>query len=178
MYIFSIISGERKDTYFFDNEIQQWNEGPQMSNARGYHGCGSFYIENKMVLIVAGHWDNKNGNGNSVEFLVPSDDEPEWITGKISLLFVLAFMLHIIFIFLGPVLPGMSSYLGHKIVSDSNTVYYVNTVDNFILKLECPSEIAQIASCEWILMDQKLSISRSQSLAFLVDDELTECSET
>ena len=64
--------------------MQQWNSGPQMANARAYHGCGSFYFDNKLVLIVAGNWA-EDANGNSVEFLVPSDDEPEWIPGKTSL---------------------------------------------------------------------------------------------
>ena len=64
--------------------------------------------------------------------------------------------------------------LGHEIVSDGNTVYYVNTLSNVILKLECPYDLA---SCRWNKMDQKLSNPRMDALAFLVDDELTECSE-
>ena len=63
---------------------------------------------------------------------------------------------------------------GHEIVSDGNTVYYVNTKSNVILKLECSCDLE---SCGWTEMEQKLSNPRSYSLAFLVDDELTDCSE-
>ena len=53
-----------------------------MAIARGYHGCGSFNLESNLVLIVAG--SSESANQKSVEFLVPSDDEPEWISGKKS----------------------------------------------------------------------------------------------
>ena len=52
-----------------------------MAKTRYYHGCGKFTMENKLVLIVAG--DNYP-NYKSVEFLVPSDNEPKWIAGKKS----------------------------------------------------------------------------------------------
>ena len=72
-------------------------------------------------------------------------------------------------------MPDDTLHFGDKIVSDGNTVYYVNTLTNFILKMECQSDL--LASCGWTRMEQKLSDTRFCSLAFLVDDELTECSE-
>ena len=77
-------------------------------------------------------------------------------------------------ILLGPELLDSYNILGHEMVSDGNTVYYVNTYSNVILKLDCLSDLA---SCAWTKMKQTLKYPRTQSLAFLVPDELTECSE-
>ena len=69
-------NGPRKDTYFFKNDLQQWEKGPQMAISRYFHGCGSFYLKSKLVLIVAG-----GQTVNSVEFLLPNETEPKWIAG-------------------------------------------------------------------------------------------------
>ena len=141
-----------------------------MAKTRRFHGCGSFNLENELVFIVAG--DLTTLNSKSVEFLIPSDTEPEWMSGNKS--YVHPCIYDIIFIFSGPNLPENYSGGSHEIVSDGNTVYYVNTNSNVILKLECPNGLD---SCSWTEMDQKLINPRFQSLAFLVDDDLTECSE-
>ena len=78
--IILIFSSFQRDTFYFDNNLQQWKKGPLMAKARGSHGCGSFLVENKLVLIVAG--SQSSDFQTSVEFLVPSDNEPKWITGK------------------------------------------------------------------------------------------------
>ena len=75
----SIYSVVLSETYFFDNEVQQWNNGPQMAIPRYNHGCGYFNLENKLVLIVAGNGDTTYSK--SVEFLDLSDAEPSWIAG-------------------------------------------------------------------------------------------------
>ena len=75
--------------------------------------------------------------------------------------------------FLGPELPENYHRFGHEIVSNGETVYYVNTVDKVILKLDCPTDLK---SCKWTILEQKLESSRQRALAFIVPDELTECS--
>ena len=72
------VGANQKDTFFFKNDLQQWEKGPQMAKTRYRHGCGSFYLKNKLVLIVA---SDKSGDERSVEFLLPNEIEPKWIAG-------------------------------------------------------------------------------------------------
>ena len=144
-----------------------------MIKSRHRHGCGAFALQSKLVIIVAGD-RSSSINKKSVEFLSINDIEPKWIAGKKSF-FKLLKLWPIFFMFLGPDLPGSYDGDSHKIVSDGETVYYVNTKSNVILRLDCPSDLS---SCKWTTLEQKLSFPRSSSLAFLVPDELTECSET
>ena len=78
-----ISSGYQGETYFFQNDLKQWKEGPQMIKSRGYHGCGSFDLEDQQVLIVVG--DYRSSNRRSVEFLMPNEAEPKWIAGRIPI---------------------------------------------------------------------------------------------
>ena len=66
-------------------------------------------------------------------------------------------------------------FAGHEMASDGKNAFYLNTYDNVILKLDCPTDIA---SCKWVQLQQTLSMYREWALAFLVPDDLTKCTKT
>ena len=47
-----------------------------MINQRNYHACGSFYLGETQVLVVAG-----GAGGTKVEFLLPNESNPKWVAG-------------------------------------------------------------------------------------------------
>ena len=57
--------------------------------------------------------------------------------------------------------------------SDGETLFYANTYNLNILRLDCQTNLA---SCAWTELEQKRSIVKYSALALLVPDHLTECS--
>ena len=72
----------------------------------------------------------------------------------------------------GPSLPDFYYDGAHELVSNGETLFYINTYDNVFLRMECES----INSCMWIEMEQKLQIPRYGAVAKLIPDHLAECS--
>ena len=71
----------------------------------------------------------------------------------------------------GPSLPDFYYDDAHQLVSNGETLFYINTYDNVFLKMECES----INSCMWIEMEQKLQIPRFGAVAKLIPDHLADC---
>ena len=72
-------------TSFFDIESQQWTEGPKMNQRKRQHGCATFELQGRPIVIVAGGYNNHDDNNDylkSVEFL-DSEDRSRWIQGII-----------------------------------------------------------------------------------------------
>ena len=69
-------------------------------------------------------------------------------------------------------MPDDYSNSGHQLVSNGDTVYYINTEDNIFLELKCSGSIQD---CDWIKMDQKLEFPRSNAVATLIPDHLATC---
>ena len=74
----------------------------------------------------------------------------------------------------GPDLPDTYDKTSHELVSNGKTIFYVNSYNRVILRLDCPTDLA---SCKWTTLEQKLSISRHQALSLMVPDELVKCSK-
>ena len=72
----------------------------------------------------------------------------------------------------GPSLPDFYYDDAHQLVSNGETLFYINTEDNVFLRMDCES----INSCMWIEMEQKLHIPRFGAVAKLIPDHLAECS--
>ena len=72
----------------------------------------------------------------------------------------------------GPSLPDFYYDDAHQLVSNGETLFYINTEDNVFLRMECE----WINSCMWIEMEQKLQIPRFGAVAKLIPDHLAECS--
>ena len=51
-----------------------WTPGPEMSDDKAYHGCGSFYLNDALVMMVV---DN-----TGTDFLI---NNSTWITGNLSI---------------------------------------------------------------------------------------------
>ena len=74
-------------------------------------------------------------------------------------------------VFLGPRLPEQFDY-DDKIISNDDSLYFVNTNSNLFLKLDCTEDL----TCKWNKMEQKLEVPRANGVAVLIPDELTDCS--
>ena len=61
---------------------------------------------------------------------------------------------------------------GHQLVSNGDSLFYINTNENIILQLQCHH---LLQNCYWITMEQKLEIPRKYAVVSLVPDELVEC---
>ena len=72
---------------------------------------------------------------------------------------------------IGPSLPDFYYDDAHQLVSNGETLFYINTKDNVFLRMDCE----WINSCMWIEMEQKLQIPRFGAVAKLIPDHLAEC---
>ena len=116
-----------------------------MIEARGSHGCSSFWLNGNQILVVSPGYTN----GQTVEFLVLSQENPQWISG--------------------PSLPAEYPTSGHKMVSNGDNLFYINTDDNVILQLICE------LNCQWTKLASKLERPRKDAFVTLIPDHLTDC---
>ena len=72
----------------------------------------------------------------------------------------------------GPSLPDDYDGTGHQLVSNGDSLFYINTNENIFLQLQCHH---LLQNCYWITMEQKLEIPRKYAVVSLVPDELVEC---
>ena len=68
-----------KDTYFVDIHNWKWTKGPQMEEARGYHGCEVFMHNNHNYALVSG---GEYPYLSSTEILDLDSGLMEWTKGK------------------------------------------------------------------------------------------------
>ena len=72
----------------------------------------------------------------------------------------------------GPALPeesvGMRS---HNIVSNENSLYYINTLSNTFLKLVCSETIED---CDWQQLEQTLKHPRGGAVALMLPDDMVD----
>ena len=113
-----------------------------MPTGRRGHPCAALKMNNTKVIVIADRSRSKR-----VDFLIQN----EWISG--------------------PSLPDFYSDGAHQLVSNGETLFYINTEDNVFLRMDCES----INSCMWIEMEQKLRIPRFGAVAKLIPDHLAEC---
>ena len=139
------------ETWYFNTIKNTWTPGPSMVYSRVYHACAAVQIHGTKVLMVAGNTYGEDSN--AVEILI--ENSSSWIPG--------------------PSLPNTYlDFLGHKLVSNGEALYYLNTVTNLIFHLECES----IDSCKWVELEQKLDMGpRQEAIAVFIDDDLADCYE-
>ena len=87
---------------------------------------------------------------------------------KSKSLFQLIFALNLILI-LGPSLPDDYDYRGHKMVSNGDTLFYINTFRNVFLQLTCDESLED---CHWKTLASKLQIPRYFAFVTLIPDYL------
>ena len=76
----------------------------------------------------------------------------------------------------GPELPGFDfdvDRYGQEMVSNGDNLFYINTISNIFLKLECFS----LVDCYWATMEQKLTETRERAVVSLIPNSFyTNCS--
>ena len=140
-----------KDTWYFSINNETWARGPDMDEARWWHACSSFVFNTTVYAIVAGGFEGSK----TVEFLDLSLEIPKWIPG--------------------PNLDFLDSYVykvGHQLVSNGETLFYISTTDNLFFYLECDT----IEECQWIQLNRQFENVRAYAIVALVPDTLTDCS--
>ena len=127
-----------------------WRAGPDMSQERKSHGCSSFWLDGDQIAVVSPGYPNE---GKSVEFLNLQQEPLQWISG--------------------PDLTDEYNYSGSALVSNGETLFYVNTINNVFLQLLCEGSLE---SCQWNTLASHLQYSRFGSFVTLIPDSLANCS--
>ncbi len=148
------------DTFFFNTENEIWRAGPQLKNNRYWHSCGRIRknSQSQDFSIIVGGGITEDGNGwlflSSVEILDLGANE--WRKG-----------------------PNLPFGITHaQMVEDPNggvvlvggESYHTDYLDT-LYQLPHGGEEAV-----WIKMEQKLKIGRNSHVAFLVPDDVVDCS--
>ena len=121
-----------------------------MSQERYQHGCSSFWLNGTQIVVVP---PGRPNGGKSVEFLNLQQKPPQWISG--------------------PDLPGEYEPKGSELVSNGETLFYVDTIENVFLQLICE---ASLEDCHWKTLASHLQYSRLGSFVTLIPDSLANCS--
>ena len=138
-------------TFYFDTENNEWVAGPKLLTGRSYHSCGKLRENNESSLfsvIVAGGYNTVHIL--SVEIL--DSGASEWRMG-----FNLA-----VGIWAASMVEDKMG--GVLLIGGNNKSLPLNTL------YRLPH-----ANSDWILLPQKLKVSRSFATAFLVPDEIANC---
>jgi len=139
------------DVNILDVQAEKWTSGPNLNNGRSEFSCAKIKVSqsvNTEAVIAVGGW---NGDYmNTVEVLTLEDSN--WKTG--------------------PALPIRIA--GAQIVSDSNGGVILVGGATPYGPLNTLYKLPHLDG-EWELLPQKLTTPRGQHIAFLMDDELTDC---
>jgi hypothetical protein len=143
-------------TYYFTFGEESWTLGPELKNKRRYHSCGKIRRNKEseeMSIIVAGGVDGSSLLP-SVEIL--DDGSNEWQTG--------------------PELPfGIDN---SQMVEDQNGgVVLIGGLSSSILHLDTLYQLPHGGQdAMWIKMEQKMKTGRLWHTAFMVPDNIVDCS--
>jgi hypothetical protein len=146
---------ESSSTYLFNTENEIWTEGPELKIERAYHSCGrirKISHSQDFSIIVAGGYDGFSMS--SVEIFDLGANE--WREG--------------------PDLPFGIAYA--QMVEDPNGgVVLVGGRSNSKRHLDTFYQLPHGGTdAVWTKMEQKLKVGRNAHAAFLVPDDITECS--
>ncbi len=145
-------------TFFYDGLSNSWIAGPVLNVPRCCSGCAVVKWLNpstnqrERVVVVAGGW-NGTDRSDVVELLFIDDISTGWIAG--------------------PSLPLSANHPTLIEFQDSVVLIggYGGVDGKHLYQLNSPTE-------KWIEMKQTLKERRSDSIAFLIPDELTDCNES
>jgi hypothetical protein len=143
-------------TFYFTFGEESWTEGPELKKKRSYHSCGKIRRNKEsqeMSIIVAGGHD-VSSRLSSVEIL--DEGSNEWQTG--------------------PELPfGIE---GSQMVEDQNGgVVLIGGWSSSILNFDTLFQLPHGGhDAVWTKMEQKMQTGRRLHTAFLVPDNIVDCS--
>ena len=131
--------------------LNGWSPGPEMIQERYDHGCSSFWLNENQIAVVS---PGTKYRGQSVEFLILQQENPQWISG--------------------PDLPDGYEPSGGELVSNGDTLFYINTIENVFLQLICEESWED---CQWKILASHLRYgSRYGTFLTLIPDSLADCS--
>jgi hypothetical protein len=143
-------------TFYFTFGEASWTEGPELKNKRRYHSCGKIRRNKEsqeMSIIVAGGYDGSS-RLSSVEIL--HEGSNKWQTG--------------------PKLPfGID---GSQMVEDQNGgVVLIGGYSPSVGTLDTLYQLPHGGQdAVWTKMEQKMKTGRAWQTAFLVPDNIVDCS--
>ncbi len=144
-------------TFYFTFGVESWTEGPELKNKRHYHSCGRIRRNREsleMSIIVAGGYEGGSSILSSVEILDVGSNE--WQTG--------------------PELPfGIDE---SQMVEDQNGgVVLIGGVSQSVYSLDTLFHLPHGGQdAVWTKMKQKMKTGRFGHTAFMVPDNIVDCS--
>ncbi len=148
------ISGK---TFHFTFGEESWTDGPELKNKRGYHSCGKIRRNKEsqeMSIIVAGGYAGGSSILSSVEIL--DEGSNEWQTG--------------------PELP-FKIYRSHMVEDQNGGVVMIGGESSSVANLDTLYQLPHGGQdAVWTKMEQKMDTGRSDHTAFLVPDNIVDCS--
>jgi hypothetical protein len=157
------IGGNQKNPYFsgktfyFTFGEESWTEGPELKNKRRYHSCGKIRRNKdsqEMSIIVAGGWDGFFSYLSSVEIL--DEGSNEWQTG--------------------PKLP-FAIYDSQMVEDQNGGVVLIGGYSPSVGTLDTLYQLPHGGQdAIWSKMEQKIKTGRREHTAFLVTDNIVDCS--
>ena len=129
--------------------------GPDLIMERYFHACNSFTFNNELILVVVGGYLFYGSNFS--ELLSYDSEHPQWDNRDTEL-----------------DLPFDDDYNSQLLVSNGDTLFYVDTWNNVFYRLEWNFE----EGFEWIQMNLRLKARREHAFGVLIPDELTACKKT
>jgi hypothetical protein len=147
------ISGK---TFYFTLGEKRWTEGPELKNKRGYHSCGKIRRNKdsqEMSIIVAGGFDGSS-RLSSVEIL--DEGSNEWQAG--------------------PELP-FGFALSQMVEEQKGGVVLIGGESSSVGKLDTLFQLPHGGNeAVWTKIEQKMNTGRFRHTAFLVPDNIVDCS--
>ncbi len=144
-------------TFYFTFGEESWTEGPELKYKRGHHSCEKIRRNKdsqEMSIIVASGWEGKSYL-SSVEIL--DEDSNEWQTG--------------------PKLPFALDD-AQMVEDQKGGVFLIGGESSAIPYLDTLYQLPHGGKdAVWTKMEQKLTTGRFQHTAFLVPDNVVECSQ-
>ncbi len=156
-----VIGGEQNgqesgNTFFFTFGKESWTEGPALKFKRVYHSCGKIRrnkASKEMSIIVAGSASGFSSVFSSVEIL--DEGSNDWLAG--------------------PKLP-FGIYFSEMVEDQNGGVVLIGGVS----KYDTLDTIYQLPhggqDAGWTKMEQKMKTGRYQHVAFLIPDNIVDCS--
>ncbi len=143
-------------TFFFTFGDESWTEGPELKNKRWYHSCGKIRRNKEsqeMSIIVAGG-SVRGSYLSSVEIL--DEGSNEWQTG--------------------PELP-FGIYESQMVEDQNGGVVLIGGYSSSVGTLDTLYQLSLVGpDAVWTKMEQKMKTGRYAHTAFLIPDNIIDCS--
>ena len=147
-----------KRTWYLSIEDGKWKStrGPDLIMERYFHACNSFTFNNELILAVVG--GNSLSGSNFNEFLSYDLIDSQWNNLGAEL-----------------DLSSDKNLNGQLLVSNGETLFYINTLENVFYRLEYTTFTEGF---KWTKMNQTLENPRNFAVGVLIPDSLAICNNT